>query len=277
MATSLFRVAPLAVASLLCGCATWLDAPNVTVVRDVVYTPAGWPQALTADLYQPQGSGPFPAVIMVHGGGWGSRTRADMNSDARAVVERNYVVMNVSHRFAPQWHFPAQLRDVQQAVLWLRANATALRVRADRIGVWGFSSGAHLAALVGVTGPGDKQYVDGTRVQAIVAGCIPADLRYYTDRPLAVDFMGVSYQENPELWRQASPITLVTPDDPPVFIYHGTTDSIVDPKNAKVLFDALTAANVPTELDLIEGVGHYSMFFRGAPARAIDFLDAHLR
>lgn len=266
-------------AALLCSCIAYDRGGTVsfTVVRDIVFTPANWPEQLTADLYIPAGVGPFPGVVMVHGGSWGSRWRSDMNSEARAVAKRGYVVINVSHRFAPDWHFPAQLRDIQQAVLWLRANAGARNVRADRIGVWGFSSGAHLAALVGVTSPEDKQFVDGARVQAVVAGSIPADLRYYTDRPVANDLMGISYKKNPELWRQASPVALVTADDPPVFIYHGTEDSLVDPKNARALYDALRSANVPAELDLIKGAGHYSMFFRGAPAGAIDFLDIHLR
>lgn len=155
-----WRDAVIFFAVLLSACVTDdgpLDALkpalDITLVRDIVYTPAGWPQPLTADLYKPVATGPFPAVVMIHGGGWTSRTRADMNSDARTAAKRGYVVLNVSHRLAPQWHFPAQLQDIQQAVLWLRANAATHNVRADRIGVWGFSSGAHLAALVAMTGP----------------------------------------------------------------------------------------------------------------------------
>lgn len=110
-----------------------------------------------------------------------------------------------------------------------------------------------------------------------MADCIPVDLREYAGHPLPNELMGVPYRQNPELWRQASPIVLVTPDDPSVFIYHGTDDYIVDAKNSRVLYHALKSANVPAELNLIESAGHYAMFFRGAPARAIDFLDNHLR
>lgn len=282
------RSALIAFAVLLSACITDdgpLDASkavpkatvDITLVRNIVYTPAGWPQPLQADLYKPTGAGPFPAVVMIHGGGWGSRTRADMNSEARAAAKRGYIVLNVSHRFAPQWHFPAQLHDIQQAVLWLRANAAAQNVRADRVAVWGFSSGAHLGALVAVTGPEDKQFIAGTRVQAVVAGSIPADLRDYSDQPLVNDLMGVSYQQNPQLWREASPLALVTPDDPPMFIYHGTTDVIVSPRNAQTLYDVLKSVNVPAELYLVNGFGHYRTFFMGAPEPAIDFLDIHLR
>lgn len=184
----------LALTALLSACAshqgrtyttqeTAVMAADATVVRDVIYTPADWPQPLAADLHRPVGVGPFPAVVMIHGGGWTSRTRDDMDSIAETVAQRGYVVMNVSYRLAPRWYFPAQLQDVQQAVRWLRANAAAHAVRADCIGMWGYSAGAHLATLVGVTGPGDTHFLDGARVQAVVAGGTPVDLRYHKEGP----------------------------------------------------------------------------------------------
>src|SRR5688500_19047144 len=165
-------------ALMLAGCASHEGRPDnakigsvkpveVTVTRDFVYTPTDWPQELRADLYKPVGNGPFPAVVMIHGGGWEGRSRADMDGIAQQVAEHGYVVLNMSYRFAPRWHFPAQLQDVQQAVLWLRKHASDLRVQKNQIGTWGYSAGAHLAALAGVTGPNDKWFVEGARVQAV--------------------------------------------------------------------------------------------------------------
>jgi len=250
---------------------------DVRVARDVVYTPPEWPQALGADIYRPTTPGLYPGVIMIHGGGWKSRSRDDMDGIARELAGRGYVVMNVSYRFAPRWNFPAQLHDVQQAVRWLRAHAAEQNVRADRIGAWGYSAGAHLAALLGVTGPGDRQYVDGARVQAVVAGGTPVDLRYYKEGPLTNGLMGVAYARDPELWREASPVALVTPDDPPTFLYHGTLDFTVDVKNAHAMYRALQAANVPAELYLFRGLEHFSVFFLSPVDRAADFLDRYLR
>jgi acetyl esterase/lipase len=151
------------------------------VARNLTYTPAEWPEALSGDLYQPQGAGPFPAVLLIHGGGWTGRTRADMDGTAQKLARRGYVVLNVSYRFAPRWRFPAQLQDVQQAVLFMRAHAVEYRLQPERIAAWGYSSGAHLAALLGVTGPGDHLYMEGARVQAVVAGGTPVDLSYYPE------------------------------------------------------------------------------------------------
>lgn len=249
-----------------------------TVTRDTVYTPADWPQPLAADVYRPSGAAPFPAIVMVHGGGWERRSREDMSGLSRDVAARGYVVMNVSYRFAPQWRFPAQLADVQQAVLWLRGHAAEHGVDEDRIGVWGYSAGAHLAALVGVTSPGDPQFAEGARVQAVVGGGTPVDLRSYPESPLVKALMGIEYRQNAELWRQASPVALVTADDPPTFLYHGTFDLTVNDDNAHAMFDALRSSNVPAELYLARGQGHISTFLLDAPVqRGIEFLDRYLR
>jgi acetyl esterase/lipase len=255
-----------------------VESVDVKVTRNFVYTPVDWPQPLMADLYRPAGSGPFPAVVMIHGGGWEGRSRADMDGIARQVAEHGYVVLNMSYRFAPRWHFPAQLQDVQQAVLWLRTHAPDLKVLENRIGTWGYSAGAHLAALAGVTGPNDKWFVAGARVQAVVAGGTPVDIRYYKNGSLTNGLTGVPYEQNPNLWREASPVALVTADDPPFFLYHGTFDFTVGKNNARTMYDALSAAGVPTELYLLYGLEHLSTFWVDSPVeRGIEFLDLRLR
>lgn len=276
-------------ALMLAGCASHDGRPSnariasvqpikVAVTRDFVYTPADWPQELRADLYQPVGNGPFPAVVMIHGGGWEGRSREDMTDISREVAARGYVVLNMSYRFAPQWHFPAQLQDVQQAVLWLRAHADEHKVSTDRIGTWGYSAGAHLAALAGVTGPGDRWFVEGSRVQAVVAGGTPVDIRYYKNGALTNGLTGVPYDQNPDLWRDASPLALVTRDDPPMFLYHGTFDFTVGDNNAHAMYEALNANGIAAELYLMRGLEHLSTFVVDRPvANGIDFLDLHLR
>ena len=285
----MIRHALLASTLLLAGCASHEGRPSnarissvgpvgVTVIRDFVYTPATWPQELKADLYKPVGNGPFPAVVMVHGGGWEGRTRGDMDDISRQVAKRGYVVLNMSYRFAPQWHFPAQLQDVQQAVLWLRNHASEHSVLKNRIGAWGYSAGAHLAALAGVTSPEDKWFVEGSRLQAVVAGGTPVDIRYYKGGALTNGLTGVPYEQNPALWREASPLALVTPDDPPMFLYHGTFDFTVGDDNAHAMYDALNTNRIPAELYLMRGLEHMTTFIVDRPVEhGIEFLDLHLR
>lgn len=279
----------LAAVALLSACSSHSGRPDVAqpppttvdrvvVTREIVYTPQDWPQKLSADVYRPAGEGPFPAVVVVHGGGWEGRTRADMAKISEALAERGFVAMNVSYRFAPKFHFPAQHQDISQAVVWLRAHAGEHNVRTDRVATWGYSAGAHLAALVGTTGPGDRQFVDGARVQAVVAGGTPVDVRYYKGGALTKKLLGVPYTEDPELWREASPIAFVTPDDPPMFLYHGSVDFTVGVRNAYAMRDALTMNNVPVELYLLRGREHLSTAVSDAPVEeALAFLDRVLR
>jgi acetyl esterase/lipase len=253
-----------------------LAASAFTVQRDVVYTPEQWPAALTADIYAPAGPGPFPAVLMIHGGSWRSRTRADMSGIAEKVARRGYVVMNASYRLAPRWTFPAQLQDLQQAVLFLRAHADQYQVQPEHVAAWGYSAGGHLAALLGVTGPSDTQFLEGARVQAVIAGGTPVDLSYYPTVGLTKDFMGSPYRGNEARWAQASPLQLVSTDDPPTFLYHGTFDILVRSKNARNMYGALSRAGVPAELYLVRGAEH-SLMFRLSPVdRGVDFLNRRM-
>lgn len=252
-------------------------APAAYAVADrttVTYTPSGWPQAISADLYQPQGAGPFPAVVVIHGGGWDGRDRSDMSSISRRLASRGYVALNIDYRLAPKYLYPAQLQDVAEAVKWLRHNATRLHVDPTRIATWGYSAGAHLAALVATSPPS----VDA-RVQAVVAGGLPSDLPHYPDSPIITRFIGGTYAEQPQAWIEASPARQVTSDTPPMFIYHGTWDRLVSVDDARTMKQALDAKHVPAELYLIRGSGHITTFLFGfgAEGAGIDFLDRVLR
>jgi dipeptidyl aminopeptidase/acylaminoacyl peptidase len=90
--------------------------------------------------------------------------------------------------------------------------------------------------------------------------------------------MGVRYEANPNSWREASPIALVSADDLPTFLYHGTFDYTVGVKNASAMYDALNDAHVPSELYLMRGLDHFTTFFADRPVdQGIAFLDRHLR
>jgi acetyl esterase/lipase len=250
----------------------------VRMIPNLCYTPAGWPQALDADVYQPDGAGPFPAVMMVHGGGWTGGKRADMHRTARAVAGRGYVVMNVSYRLAPRWRYPAQLQDMQQALSWLHRHAGDYGVRTDRVATWGYSAGAHLALLPALVPAGHPHFVADIRPMAVVAGGAPVDLTYYPRGPLTNALMGVACHSQQQAWCDASPLRHVGPDSPPIFLYHGTFDLLVGANNSHAMYAALQAQRVPSELYLIRGLGHIPTFFLPAPwRRGCDFLDDYLK
>lgn len=293
MMLRLVSAALLPAALLSSGCARHVGKPDIpqparversiTVQRDQLFTPPDWPKPLLADVYTPGGAPlageRWPAVLVIHGGGWKSGDREQVESIAKRVAKRGYVTVNITYRLVPDALFPAPLEDVQQALRWLRANADRYRVDPDRIGAWGYSAGAHLAALAGGLSPGDRLYAKDATIKVVVAGGIPSDLRKFHGGTLVPNFLGERWSENSPVFRESSPAAYVTAGDPPVFLYHGSWDTLVPVDQAVDYQAALDAAGVVNELYLMRGLGHISAFLMDGAAvqRGADFLDRHLR
>lgn len=288
------RVLSLLLVLLCTACASHIGLPpdvmqpapvktTYTVQRDLTFTPANWPKPLLADVYVPDGKGPFPAVLVIHGGSWSGGDREQVESIAERVAERGYVVMNVTYRLVPTYRFPAPVYDLQQAVRWLRLHAAEYQVDATHIGAFGYSAGAHLAAMLGTISDGDllDQPYGGkqTRIQAVVAGGTPTDLRKFPGGTLVPEFLNTTLQQKPELYALASPVTHISKDDPPFFLYHGGMDTLVPVDHAEDMKTALDAAGVPAELYILRGREHVTAFLMdwGAVNAALNFLDRTLR
>ena len=115
-------------------------------VRDVVYGNSGGKERL-ARVYQPKGKAPFPVVVLVHGGAWNNKDRTDGQNTALELCNAGILVVAVDFRNAPEAPYPASLQDINYAIRWLKANATAFGTTPDRIGLYGTSSGGHQALL----------------------------------------------------------------------------------------------------------------------------------
>lgn len=277
----------LASVALLLGtaCTTYSGRPDNAVQpkplrvafeqrKDVVYTPPDHAEPVKADLYIPAGSGPHPGVIVVHGGGWNGRDRGDMDSISRSLAKRGFVVANIDYRLAPRFRHPAQVDDVRAALAYLRANAKELKLDPQRVGGWGYSAGAHLLALAAMERSGAAP-----SFAAVVAGGTPSDFSRYPTSPVITRLIGKTMSEAPEAWKRASPITHVSSDDPPMFLFHGTWDRIVQPEDSVAMQQRLQAAGVPAELVRVRGLGHIATFLLSGSSRdrGIDFLDRYLR
>lgn len=257
---------------------------EVGVIRDLVYASRGNQVPLRGDLYLPKAKGTFPGVVVVHGGSWSGRSRSDMEDTSEELARRGFVAFNIDYRHAPEFRFPDQVHDVWAAVRWMRAHAQRFQINPERIGAFGYSAGAHLVALAGVTSPEElrgepKKTAGGGELQAVVAGGTPADLTLDPDSDAVERFLGASWEENPDLFRKASPLFHVSPDDPPFFLYHGKADQVVDIEHSKRMAEALKKAGVPVETYFLPVAGHVLAFVfdSGAVGEAIDFLNLRLR
>lgn len=280
---SLFNLMPLV--AVLAGCVnpgsvlTRRQSISVktgyTVTRNLTYTPENWPEPVLGDLYRPQSGGPSPAVLLIHGGGWtGKDGRWQMNPIAIKLAKRGYVVLNVTYRLAPRWHYPAPVEDLQEAVKWMRAHAVENGIDPERIATFGYSAGGYLAAFTGlIEGP------KSSHIRAIVAGGAPSDLTFYPGGDLVPQFLGGTQQQIPERFKEASPVNYVTPNSPPMFLYHGTDDHLVKTEHAWAMIHALEKNHVPHETYWIEGRDHIATFLfpAGAVNAAVKFLDRTMR
>ena len=283
-----WRALALSLPLLVAGCATHLSTSEAPAIAqpgsrpDVdfrrlaprSYTPPDWPESLEARVLLPDTPADAlrPAALLVHGGGWQRRSPDDMTAIAERLARRGYVTVNVAYRFAPEYRFPAQLEDLEQAVAWIHERAEAWRIDTGRLVGVGYSSGAHLVSLLALTGEQD-------RLAAVLAGGLPSDLMKFDDGRLVVEFIGGTRAEKPEAYRQASPITHVDADAPPHFLFHGRWDGLVPVDHATDFHAALEAQGVASELYLQHYRGHFTGFLLrdGAIEAGIAFLDRQLR
>jgi acetyl esterase/lipase len=243
---------------------------------------------LKADVYTPEGEGPFPGVLVVHGGAWRMGTRGQLAGVAQRLAEHGFTAVAISYRLAPQFKFPAQIEDCRDAVRWMRNNASQLKIDPQRIGGYGYSAGAHLVSLLATANPADglqgttdvlAAAEPSTRLQCVAAGGAPCDLR-----PIPPDedglsfFLGGSPATCPEQYRLASPAAFVSPDDPPMFFFHGERDILVPLASPEHMRQELSRAGVEANLYIVPNVGHLAASMdRGAIDRAIGFLADHLK
>lgn len=251
-----------------------LQAADVTWDNNVVYGKGG-DEELKLDIARPsEGSGPFPAVVFIHGGGWVGGNRAGFRGWAEQAAKRGYVSMTISYRLTqidPETKlgkvpFPAQIEDCKCAIRWLRANAAKYNVDTKHIGVGGGSAGGHLSLLVGLTDETHKLEGNGghadqsSRVQAVVNVFGPTDMKTCWDtsagaRPFIQGLCGKP-DDPKNSFKAASPVTYISSDDPPILTLHGSADTLVPPSQATLLDEQLKAAKVKHELLILEGEGH---------------------
>jgi acetyl esterase/lipase len=110
-----------------------------------------------ARVYQPQGKGPFPTVLDLHGGAWNRKDRLAEEPMDRAIAASGVLVVAIDMTLAPEAPYPACVQDANYGVRWLKSKAAGWNGDASRIGVYGSSSGGHVAELLALR-PRDARY-----------------------------------------------------------------------------------------------------------------------
>src|SRR5262249_47023531 len=124
---------------------------DVQYVPDLTYCTIGTTRLMLDVAYPKRGASPFPAVVLLHGGGWYLGSRKSNVPLALKLAREGYVAVSVSYRLSGEAPFPAAVHDVKCAVRWLRAHAQNYSIDPERIAALGYSAGGYLACLLGAT------------------------------------------------------------------------------------------------------------------------------
>ncbi len=264
--------------------AALMAAPEYKVETDLEYSHPG-EVSLKLDAHVPEGKGPFPAVILVHGGGWvaGHKT-VNFVTDLFPVLDQTGMAwFTIDYRLAPKHPYPAALEDVEAAVLWVKKNAKRFHVDPKRIALMGESAGGHLVNLA------------GARNRVGVAGVVcfygPIDMLVFAKKfegeapkgPMK-DFFGVQAWDEAAKKRltESSPHTWINKKTPPFLIIHGTKDASVPYEQAQLHVSLFRQRGIPVESytvqDGVHGVMNWEKDsrFHGYKKPMVDWLQRTL-
>jgi acetyl esterase/lipase len=244
--------------------------PPIGFSRTVVLWPAGAPGALGKEegdvpklyVYPAAGEGVRSAVIVMPGGGYRAlMTEKEGGLEARWLSAHGVTAFVLEYRLGKRYHFPAPMLDGARAIRYVRSHAEELGVSKDKIGVWGFSAGGHLAGyLASVHDAGDRRSPDliervSDRPDFVLLSY--ARLSMDASIPRATNLEGLlGDHPTPEMLRSVSIDRLVTADTSPSLVYSTSGDQTVDSMNATAYYDAAKRARVPVELHIFERGPH---------------------
>jgi acetyl esterase/lipase len=244
-----------------------LDAPTYEIqIQDVAYQ-----RGLMATLYRPIGTGPFAALVEVHGGAWTSKDRTNNADTAKILAKHGVVVLCIDFRMPPVAAYPGSLQDINLAIRWLKAHARDYGSGPERVGLYGTSSGGHQVLLAAMR-PDDARYAalpGPAGVDASVAFTIsgwgvldPLD-RYRLAQKLGkaelVKNHDVFWGSDAAMAEGSPPLMLARGEriaTPPALVFQGTLDEWVTPAQAEAFAAAYRKAGGTLELGLYEGEKH---------------------
>lgn len=248
----------------------WLPE-GVTFEPNIAYREGN--EAWKLDLAMPTepGDEPRPAIVFIHGGGWrnGDKRAAGFLNPTLSYAAKGYVCITINYRLLKEGSTAIDhcVEDVKNAVRWLRANAKTYNVDPDRIGATGNSAGAHLSVMLGLVPrdaglEGDGPYQEySSAVQAIVASATPTSFLIPMSERGKERFERETLNPDPErddLRKKISPISYISPETPPMLLFHEESDRTVGVYQSDTFVKALREAGAKDVNYVLfgDGTGH---------------------
>jgi alpha-L-fucosidase 2 len=232
--------------------------------------PDGHP--LLLDLHVPDGPGPFPAAILVHGGGFDGGSRAtNMSPLFQPLADAGFAWFSIDYRMAPEFRFPQAREDVDAAIRWVKANAATYHVDPRKIVLAGESAGGFLvnyagthetpetrvAAVVDIYGPADYEKIARQR-QAYPARFNMTSISAHQAKGGSIWFFGAQGYDDASfaILRGISPLHAVHKGMAPFLAIHGTRDDQVPYEQSTMLCDAMHGVGARCDIITVEAAGH---------------------
>lgn len=213
----------------------------------------------TMDVYGPAGAADLPVLVFFYGGGWDSGSKDVYGWAAQALAARGFVVFVPDYRVVPQVRFPSFIEDAAAATGRAGELAATYGGDAGRLGVLGHSAGAHLAMMIAL----DRRYMaavdrpDLIRAAAGLAG--PYDFLPFD---VAASQNAFGRAPDPTL---TQPVTFARADAPPLWLGHGTADTVVHAEDTTILNDRMQAVGGRSEARLYPGLDHADLIATFSP------------
>jgi acetyl esterase/lipase len=254
---------------------------NLDFSLDIVYYSLD-SRELHLDAYYKIGKKPQPSVILIHGGGWKSGNKSQMRIFAQEIASKGYSCFTIEYRLSPEAQYPAAIFDVKNAIKYIKANAKKFNVNPDKVAVLGCSSGGQMAALIGTTNNNlEFESPSGINENASVQAIIDLDGILAFKHPESEEgkaaslWLGGSFDEQPEIWKQASALNHVSASTPPILFinsdmarFHaGRTDMISKLNSYKIYSEVKNISNSP------HSFWFFNPWFQPMVKYTVDFLD----
>lgn len=228
---------------------------DIDIRRDITFTTVD-NTPLKLDIYLPQQiTHDIPVILGIHGGSWVKGDRRELHAYDEAMARQGYAVVAPDYRLLPNAIYPCQLNDMREAVRWVTAHAAEYHFDMSHFFVLGVSAGGHLAAMLGT-----QPAADCPKIAAVIAISAPLDftapIPSLTAKIAVQLYLGASREDNPELYKDASPVTHVSATSPPFLLIHGIDDPLVPSSQSERMADALRAAKVPVVILPVKDLKH---------------------
>lgn len=204
---------------------------NVKEKKEIVYSEIS-ERKLRLDAYFCDNKTQNPAIVILHGGGWKSGDKTQMEIFAREMASKGFSCFTIEYRLSPEAKYPAAIFDVKKAIRYIKTNAALFNVDSAKIAVLGCSSGGQMAALIGTTNNNVlfEEKVANSKITSTVQAIIDIDGILAFKHPESKEgtvaglWLGGSYEEKPSIWEQASALTHTDKNTPPTLFINSSID-----------------------------------------------------